>query len=132
MKTNLDKFFKTSSSLENDGVDFALDDKTSFRVRRFGSNNPKVKAAMASHYKPYAKQVEMGTLPVEKSNEITMKLFIDSCLVSWEGVTDEKGQAIVCNKENALKLFKELPDLFETLWKYANTFENYKEDLGNS
>lgn len=132
MKTNLDKLFKTDATLERDGVDFALDDKTSFRVRRFNSQNPRVKAAMASYYKPYARQVELGTLPQEKSSEITMKLFIDVCLASWEGVEDEKGNPIECNKDNALKLFKALPDLFETLWKYANDFANYKEDLGNS
>ena len=132
MKTNLDKFFKTNSELEKDGVDFAIDDTTSFKIRRFSSQNPKVKAAMAAYYKPYAKQVEMGTLPPEKTNEITMKLFVDCCLVSWEGILDETGKAIEFNKENALKLFKELPDLFETLWKHANSFENYKEELGNS
>lgn len=130
MKTNLDKFFKTSNKLENEGVDFAIDETTSFRVRRFNSSNPRVKAAMASYYKPFARQIEMGTLPIEKSNEISVKLFIDCCLVSWEGI-EEDGKPIECNKENALKLFKELPDLFETLWKHANSFESYKEDVGN-
>lgn len=132
MKTNLDRLFKTNASLERDGVDFAIDDKTSFRVRRFNSQNPRVKAAMAAYYKPYARQVELGTLPPEKSDEITMKLFIDVCLASWEGVLDEDGNPIELTKENALALFKSLPDLFDTLWKHANNFENYKEDLGNS
>ena len=132
MKTNLDKLFKTDSELEKEGVDLALDDKTSFKIRRFNSQNPRVKAAMASYYKPYARQVEMGTLPQEKSDEITMKLFIDVCLASWTGVEDENGKPIECNKANALTLFKSLPDLFDTLWKHANTFDNYKGDLGNS
>lgn len=132
MKTNLDKLFRTDQTLERDGVDFALDDKTSFRVRRFNGQNPRVKAAMTAYYKPYARQVEMGTLPQEKSEEITMRLFIDVCLASWQGVEDENGKPIECNKENALKLFKSLPDLFDALWKHANSFENYKEVLGNS
>lgn len=132
MKTNLDKFYKANSDLEKEGVDFAIDDTTSFKVRRFGSQNPRVKAAMASYYKPYARQVELGTLPVEKSQEIQMKIFVDTCLVSWQGVVDESGKPVEFNKENALKLFKNLPDLFDTLWKHANSFENYKEDLGNS
>lgn len=131
MGTNLDKFFKASSELESEGVDFDIDDKISFKVRRFGSNNPRIKAALASYYKPYARQVEMGTLAAEKSLEINIKLFIDCCLVSWTGIEDENGVAIEFNKENALKLFKGLPDLFETLWKHANTFENYKEEVGN-
>ena len=73
MGTNLDKFFKANTELENEGVDFDIDDKISFKIRRFGSNNPRIKAALASYYKPYAKQVEMGTLPPEKSLEINIK-----------------------------------------------------------
>lgn len=132
MKTNLDKFFKANSGLEQDGVDFDIGEGISFKVRRFGPSNVRVKSAMATYYKPYAKQVELGTLPAEKSLEINAKVFVDTCLVSWEGVLDEAGKPLECNKENALKLFKQLPDLFETLWKHANSFENYKEDLGNS
>lgn len=131
MGTNLDKFFKANTELENEGVDFDIDDKISFKIRRFGSNNPRIKAALASYYKPYAKQVEMGTLPPEKSLEINIKLFIDCCLVSWTGI-EENGSAVEFNRENALKLFKRLPDLFEALWKHANDFGNYKEELGNS
>ena len=130
MGTNLDKFFKASSELESEGVDFDIDDKISFKVRRFGSNNPRIKAALATYYKPYARQVEMGTLAAEKSLEINIKLFIDCSLVSWTGI-EEDGVAVEFSKENALKLFKRLPDLFETLWKHANTFENYKEEVGN-
>lgn len=132
MKTNLDKHFKTNAELEKEGVDFAIDDKTSFKVRHFNAQNPRVKAAMAAHYKPYARQIEMGTLPQEKTDEIQRKLFVDICLVSWEGVEDDKGKPIEFNKENALELFKNLPALFDTLWKYANEWSNYKEDLGNS
>lgn len=132
MGTNLDKFFKANSSLEQDGVDFDIGDGISFKVRRFGPSNTRVKSAMATYYKPYAKQVELGTLPVEKSLEINAKVFVDTCLVSWQGVLDESGKPLEFTKENALKLFKDLPDLFETLWKHANTFENYKEELGNS
>lgn len=132
MKTNLDKHFKTDTNLEKEGVDFALDDKTSFRVRRFNGSNPRVKAAMAAYYKPYARQIEMGTLPQEKSTEIQVHLFVDVCLAAWEGVEDESGKPIEFSKQNAISLFKSLPELFETLWKYANDFANYKEELGNS
>jgi len=132
MKTNLDKHYKTDHRLESEGVEFAIDDNTSFLLRRFNAQNPKVKAAMAMHYKPYARQVEMGTLPQEKSDEITRKLFIDVCLVSWKGILDDAGKPIEPTKENALELFKALPDLFDTLWRHVNDFANYKEDVGNS
>ena len=90
MKTNLDSTFKTNKTYEQEGVDFVIrpEDKeknipeTSFRVRRFNAQNPRVKAAMAAYYKPYARLIELGTLPDEKANEIAIRLFIDICLVS--------------------------------------------------
>jgi hypothetical protein len=129
--TNLDKLFKTDKVLEEEGIDFAIDEKTSFRVRHFSNANPKVKAAMAKYYKPYARQVELGTLDPAKGDEITMKLFIDTCLVSWTGI-EMDGKPVECNKDNALTLFKRLPKLFDSLWAHANDFNNYREDLGNS
>lgn len=131
MKSNLDRLFKTDKKLELEGVDFAIDDKTSFRVRHITPDNPKVKAAMAAYFKPYARQIQLGTLDPEKSQEINVKVFVDACLVSWEGVElDDKPAE--CTKENAITLFKGLPQLFQTLWDYANDFQNYREDLGNS
>lgn len=132
MKTNLDKDFKTDSKAENEGIIFELNEKVSFKVRRFVSTNPRVKAAMAAYYKPYARMIEMGTMPQEKSDEITIKLFIDVCLVSWEGLEDGEGKPIEFTKENAFQVLKSLPVMFEAVWKYANNFENFKEDLGNS
>lgn len=139
MKTNLDNLFKANKNLENDGVDFVVreaDEKTqtkelSFRVRRFSPTNTRAKAAMAAYYKPHARQIELGTLPQEKSFEININLFIDMCLVSWKGVEMEDKE-VECTKENAQKLFKALPDLFNALWDHCNDFQSYKEDVGNS
>lgn len=131
MKTNLDKYFKTSTALEENGVEFVVSEETSFWVRPFKQTNPRIKAAMAKHFKPYARQVEMGTLDQDKQLEIQIGIFIDVCLVKWKGVEiDDK--EVECNPENAKKFFKALPDLFDTLWKHANDYNNYKEDLGNS
>lgn len=131
MQTNLHKHFKTSKDLETNGVEFKIDDVTSFTLRRFNSSNPRTKAAMAVYFKPYARQVELGTLPEEMSQEITIRLFIDICLAAWKGVTDENGKELAFTKENAFALFKDLPDLFETLWKHVNSIDPYREELGN-
>jgi hypothetical protein len=131
MKTNLDSLFKTDKKLQEEGVEFVINEKISFRVRHLSQANPRVKAAMAQHFKPYAQQVSMGTLPPEKEAEINQKVFIDVCLVSWEGIEID-GATAECNKENATKLFRDLPDLFEALWKHANDFTHYRIEVGNS
>jgi len=131
MKTNLDQYFKTSENFEKNGVWFDISDKIGFLLKPFKATNPRIKAAMSNHYKPYARQVEMGTLSQEKQQEIQVKIFIDVCLVDWKGVEIDDAE-VECNSENALKFFLALPDLFDTLWKHAGDFTNYKEDLGNS
>lgn len=132
MESNLDKLFKTNDKLAEEGVDFALDDRKSFRLRFMNQDNPRVKAAFAKYYKPYARQMEMGTLPPSKNLEIMRNLLVDICLVSWTGIEDGQGKPIECTKENALALMERLPPLFDALWKHVGDFQNYKEDLGNS
>lgn len=131
MKSNLDKLFKTDKKLEEGGVWFDINDETGFLLRPFKQTNPRVKEAMARYYKPYAGQVELGTLDFKKNLEIQIKLFTDVCLVDWKGV-DIDDKPVECTPENANKLFTALPDLFDTLWKHAQDYNNYREDLGNS
>jgi len=132
MKSNLNKLFKTDEKMEKEGIYFEVDSTTAFKIRRFNDKNPRAKAAMANHFKPYARQIELGTVDPEKMREINVMIFVDVCLAGWEGVLDENEKPIEFNRANAIELLKELPDLFDTLWKHANNFENYREDLGNS
>jgi hypothetical protein len=131
MKTNLDQFFKTSEDLEKNGIWFEISDSIGFLLRPFKSSNPRVKAAIASYYKPYARQIEMGTLEPAKQQEIQAKVFVDVCLIDWKGIEID-GKAVELDKAVAVKFFVSLPDLFDTLWKHVSDFNNYKEDLGNS
>ena len=132
MKTNLDSIFKLDDKAIEDGIDFFLGDIV-FKIRYFNPRSHRVKAAMAKYYKPHARQVELGTLPAEKEREIQINLFLDICLVKWDGLVDDKMAPIPYSRENALKVFDRLPELFDTLWRYANDFSSFKEqEVGNS
>lgn len=132
MKTNLDKFFKTSKDFEKEGVWFDLNDETGFRVKRFGGyNSPAIKAIIAKKYKPYARQIEKGTLSESKEREIMTSMFISVAMVDWKGV-EINGEIKEYSPELALEFFMGLPELLETLTQYASDSENYREELGNS
>lgn len=132
MKTNLDSLFKTDSKLERDGVWFKVGESVAFCLRRFGGgNSQKLKLAMAKHHKPKARLIELDQLTIDEVNHIMAKVFVEACLVDWRGV-EVDGEPLECNFDNAVKFFTELPELFETLWKYTQDFESFKEDLGNS
>lgn len=132
MKTNLDSMFKTDDALESGGIWFDLTDTTGFLVKRFGGlNSPKVKAAMSKYFKPYARQIENGTMDLKKEKEIMYRVFVESCLVDWKGVEID-GQEVPFSTDAALKLLCRLTDLADTLVEYAQDMKNYKEELGNS
>lgn len=127
MKSNLDKLFKTDKKIEQEGVWFDVSDDVGFLVKPWKPSNPAMKSAMATHYKPYAKQIEFGTIEDVKAREIMVKVFVNACLVDWRGVEID-GQVTPFSKETAIKFLTELPELYETLLSYAKDFHNYKED----
>lgn len=142
MKSNLDKFFKTDKSLEKSGVWLTISDEVGFLVKPFRPENPAMKQAMATHYKPVARQMELGTLDPEKEREIMAKLFVTASLVDWRGVEID-GEVVPFSREVAVPFLVGLPDLFKTLMDYAQDFRNYqpegddshpefKVDVGNS
>lgn len=135
MKTNLDKIFKTSAVIEKSGVWLDISEETGFLVRPFNKNNPNIKSAMAVHFKPHQRQIEMGTLDPSKEAEINAKVFVNSCLIDWKGVEID-GVDTPFSKEVAIKFLVSLPELFETLMSYAQDYKNYQEiedeTLGNS
>lgn len=132
MSTNLDSLFKNDTKSEESGVIFDIGNGVNFTLRRFGGvNSKKVQKAVAFYHKPYARLIELGTMDEKLLEVINIKVFCESCLVTWEGI-EMDGQKLECNLDNAVKLFVELPELFATLFKHANDTANYKSDLGNS
>lgn len=131
MKSNIHKFFKNNEALESEGIWFTLSDEIGFKLARFGgANSVRIKSALAKHYKPYAKQVETGTLEATKERQIMAKVFVEACILDWKGVEID-GKITPFSKEVALDFFLELPELTETLIAYANDAKNYREELGN-
>ena len=132
MKTNLDSIFKTDEEMEKTGIWFMVKDDVGFLVKRFGGkNSTQVKAALAKHSKQYARQIEAGTMEVEKEKEIMTKVFVESSLIGWQGIIID-GSPAEFSKEKAVQLLLELPELADKLISHATTSSNYREDVGNS
>ena len=131
--------FKNNSNLEKDGVDFEIMDAKFKLARMGGSNDERLKRAHAKHYKKYTTAINKNLLPEDKLRTIVIKTFCEGCLLGWENVKDEDGNVLEYNLDNATKLFKDLPDLFQTLNElaqdstyYRENYEDSVEELGNS
>lgn len=126
--------YKTSSELENNGIDLLLGKNSKnediiFKVRRISKHNKKYALELKRLIKPHEDEIRRDRLDVSISDEISRKVFINHILVSWSGVEDRDGKELVFSKENAEMLFKELPDLFEKIQAEANDMNNFQDDI---
>lgn len=129
--------FKTDKSVEKEGiwVDYAEDGR--FKVARIGGSNKRFNKVYTRLTRPHRKQMEHGMLSDKVGEEILRKAFVDGCLLGWEGITDEEGNPLAYNKENALALFEQLPELLADLVDVARSREGFlavlrEEDAKNS
>jgi len=131
MQTNLDKFYKTNQSLEKSGIWIMITDDIGFLVRRFGgANSDKIKVALAKYHKPYARQIEKGTLGADKETELMTKAFVESCMIDWKGVEID-GKETEYSVDVAVDFFTNLPELANEILVQAQTVDNFKEEVGN-
>lgn len=132
MKTNLHKIFSTSKKHETEGIWIQVDENVAFLCKRYGGENSStIQKAIAKYHKPFASAIERNALSVEKSKEILVKIFVDSCVLDWKNITDDNGKDIPFTKEKCIELFLDLPELYLIVSDNAAKVENFKEDLGN-
>lgn len=120
--------FGTDQNLEKDGIVIDYGD-FSLKIARSGGGNVNYKRLAAAKLKPYAHQLQTGTLDDDRARDLMLEIFVDSVLLDWKGVVDEKGKAIKYTRENAIKLFKDLPDLYADITEQANKTSNFRREI---
>jgi len=132
MKTNLDVYFKTNETTEKGGEWCEIAPGVRFLIARLGGvNADRIKKANAQFFKPHARRIQNGSLPVKEEQKILARVFVEVSLLGWEGVLDDNDQPLEFSKDNAVNLLVELPELFGKLTEFSQDVENYKSDLGN-
>jgi len=129
------QMFETDENLETSGIwiDYG---SFKFKIARAGGSNEKYRRLLQNRMKPYRRQVQTETMSEEKASEILLGTFVDSVLLGWEGVTDREGNPLEYNRENALKLFTDLRELFLDLQTQSQKVSLFRKmevetDLGN-
>lgn len=133
---NIYEMFETDDQLEASGVWIDYGKAGSFLVGRMGGANTKFAQVFEAKMRPYRRQLDNKTLPLDVAEKVLRESFIEACLMGWENVKDRKGKAIKFSKAAADKLFQDLPDLFTDLHTQASQMANFKveeveEDAGN-
>jgi len=118
--------FKTDSKVEKKGItlDFG---SFAIRIARAGGANKAYAKALMKHVKPYRKAFQAGTLDAKTQSEIMAKVYADSVVLDWVNVMDAEGNEMPFSHENVVKLFTDLPELFQQVIADAENYRNFKE-----
>lgn len=123
---SLRKTFKTDKSAEVEGVwlEVAINDHNGKPIRvklaRMSSTNKRYTKALNSATKPHQSAIQNDALDNDLAKRLLQEVFAETVLLDWENLptselTGDMGdtEPLPFSKENALKLFDEMPDLYD-------------------
>jgi hypothetical protein len=118
--------YATDKKLEQEGLNYVINDgeeSCTLRIGRAGGSNLRFatlsQKLLAEAEKTYRKK---DSIPASVMREITIRVFAETVLLGWEGITDQDGNEVPYSKEAALK-FLRCQDMLEDVSKIAGDRE---------
>ena len=125
--------FETNTDKEAEGVEvqYAPNKDGSvptFVVSRMGKSNKKYSKMLDKATKPYARQLQLGTLANETADKLFMDVFVKTVLKGWKNVYGRDGAPLEFTPENAAMILTALPDLYDDLQEKAKSAALFREE----
>lgn len=131
-ESKLYKLFGTNTKRELEGVDVCVgsdkDTDPVFVVARAGGHNTDYLKALTQQYTKSSPQLRSAVTP-EEDRKLLIELYYRNVIKSWRNVTDAKGNDMAFTKDNMVKLFTDLPDLWDFLRTVANDVSRFQEEF---
>jgi hypothetical protein len=142
--------FKTNSTKETEGVEIpvAVNDHNgkpiTIRVSRMSRSNKRYTKALEEATRPHSAAIANETLDNELGAKLLQEVFVDTVLLGWSNLpkseltgNNEDTSNLPFTRENALKLFEEMPDLYDNWEAHAKRAANFRDseredNAGNS
>lgn len=131
---SLYKQFATSNELETKGilVEYGQNDDGSviaIRIARAGGTNHRYNTVLERAVKPYRRQIQNETIDRDTMQRLMREVYADSVVIGWENVQDKDGKNLPFTRENVIKLFEDLPELFEDVQEQAQRAALYRDEI---
>jgi hypothetical protein len=144
--TGLYAQFKTDPELERTGIEleYFIDSNKSviIKIARAGGGNSKYQRVLDVRTKPYRRQIQTDTIQPETLESVMREVYADSVVLGWFTATkdekgnetrvatvdDSNGNPMEFSRDNVVKLFRELPDLFADVQTSANKVSLFRMD----
>jgi len=115
---SLYKQFSTDKNLEKVGIVLeygpnSKGEEIEIRIARAGGANKRYDTLLEVRLKPHRRQIQAETFSREQQEKIFLDVFAETVVLGWNNVEDADGNVMDFNKENVIKLFTDLPDLYE-------------------
>jgi len=116
--------FKTDPKLEKDGIVLQYGENSEGKpieitIARAGGSNQNYLRRMEVKAKPFRRQIQNDTMDRKAMEAIIREVYAETIVIGWTGVEDQDGNPMACTKENVVKLFNDLPDLFGDIQEQA-------------
>lgn len=120
------ELFETNEAHERKGVELDYGD-FSITVARAGGSNRAYQKALETKTKPIRRALAAGQVDPKRTSAIMREVFAETVVIGWKDVTDKNGKKLPFNTANAVKLFKDLPDLFNDVMQQASSFQLFQD-----
>lgn len=125
--------FETDTAKEVEGIEVQYGpnkDKTipTFRISRASKSNKSYSKQLEKATRPFRRQIDLGTMNNDTAENLFMKVFVNTILKGWQNVQNQKGEEIAFNEENAMKLFTDLPELYDDLQEKAKSASLFRDE----
>jgi len=137
---SLRKTFKTDRVAEVEGVEIevSVNDHNqkpiTIRIARMSASNKRYTKELNRVTKPHQSAIQNDAMDNDLARKMLQDVFVDTILLGWgnlpksELTGDEKDTELLeFNRENALALFAELPDLYDDWEARANKAAAFRE-----
>lgn len=134
--------FETDRSLEKNGIDLDYGPNlklpadsegkhpvTIIRIARAGGSNDQYLKRLEAKAKPHRRSIQHETIEKAQLDTMVKEVYAESVVLGWENVSDRDGNLMEFNKENVLKLFKDLPDLYTDIMEQAQSAALFRLNL---
>lgn len=122
--------YGTDAKKEAEGVEVTFPPNAdgtvpTFLIAATSKSNQKYAKALEQATKPYRRN--MDAMKPETAEALYKDVFVKTVLKGWKNVQDRDGNELPYSQANALKLFEDLPRLYDDLNSRAGSIDLFRE-----
>lgn len=121
--------FKTDKKAEQEGIILDYGDGITIKIARAGGSNLKFEKAVQAKMRKFGLQAKHDLLEPEQMRTIFREVLAETVVLGWTGFDDGEGNKLECTQQNVLKVFTDLPDLFDDVLEQSRKSSLFKNNL---